>query len=412
MRILSGNFSWKGKVQIKNFLAVLCVIVSSHGGVGDISLRVKQDRPFLSWSNTNGLEFQLLRSANLPGEWDSIVRLTGDAREIRWLDESNAPGQSFYRWEIEDPDARVHKLQSALNRACRAAAVPGAVAAVITTNGIWVGTSGVSDKAIGTQIEPQMRFGIGSLSKSMVAATILQLEDEGRLSIEDPLKKWVHDFPHVTNTITLRQLLNHTSGVYDLTDSWDWYHDTIANPGQRFTVEELWKYIQEPYFAPGTAFHYSNTGYIILGLVIEAVTGRRVTEEYRRRFIEPLGLTSVYMERQSRAPATWFTPTAISIRRGPFWILRIFHELRTVRSIGPPEDCSPMCSIPHVGSRRSGAANCFRTKRCKRCWCGILSRDQNDTGSQSGRSRQHAVNSSCIAGIFRVSAAMPGIRPH
>jgi D-alanyl-D-alanine carboxypeptidase len=227
--------------------------------------------------------------------WETVAYVTGDPQELRWTDES-APGEgSFYRWRIEDPQARTHRLQAALNRARLTAGARGAIAAVLTTNGLWVGTSGVSDSTTRAQVEPQMRFGIGSISKTFVAATVLQLVEEGRLSLDDPLRNWLPDIAHITNTISIRQLLDHTSGVYDYFDSWDWYYDAIERPERAITTEELLEYSEPGYFPPGTGFHYSNTGYLLLGMIIEKATGRTVLEEYKARFIQPLRLQSVYL---------------------------------------------------------------------------------------------------------------------
>lgn len=265
-------------------------------GQNALQLVPHQNGPALQWPNTNGVQFQLLRSSTLfPAEWNALTDLTGDGKELRWTDESAGGANQFYRWRIERPESRSHKFQTALNSARSMAGARGAIAAILSTNGIWIGTSGVSDSTSRAQVEPQMRFGIGSITKTFVAATILQLADEKRLSLDDPLARWVPEVPKVTNTITIRQLLDHTSGVYDFFDSSEWYDRVVANPGDRITTAQVLRYIDKPYFPPGTAFHYSNTGYLLLGLVIEHASGRELMEEFRERFFRPLGLRSFYL---------------------------------------------------------------------------------------------------------------------
>lgn len=283
---------------------------------GSIQINWHQGHPRLRWNNTNGSVFQLLGSPQLEGSQETrAVILTGDARELRWVDESAASAQRFYRWQIVNDAPSVRRWQTTLNQVRTAAAVTGAAAAILTTNGMWVGTSGYSDRITRAQIEPQMRFCMGSISKSFVAATLLQLAEEGRLTLEDSLGKWLPDFPQVPRAITLRQVLDHTSGLYDFVDSQQWERRSLSRPGDPVTLDELFGYIGEPYFAPGTAFHYSNTGYLLLGLVIEKAAGRSVMEAYRERFIEPLGLSSIYLRNvesptgESPHPYSYFNPS-------------------------------------------------------------------------------------------------------
>jgi D-alanyl-D-alanine carboxypeptidase len=141
-----------------------------------------------------------------------------------------------------------------------------------------------------------MRFGIGSLSKSFVAAAILQLRDEGKLSLEDTVGQWLPALPNVTNTITIRQLLNHTSGLYNYTENQDWLNSMIEDPDHRYAVLDVFSYVGKPYASPGKVYHYSNTGYLLLGLIIEAASGQSLMTEYRKRFLAPLNLRSAYLE--------------------------------------------------------------------------------------------------------------------
>ncbi|MCW5559810.1 MAG: beta-lactamase family protein [Verrucomicrobiae bacterium] len=317
LRRFAGSLGSGFPVALVLGLATLLLpLLASAAEAGSIQIAWHQGHPRLRWNNTTGSAFQLWSSPELAGSQEShAVFITSDAREVRWVDESPDPAQRFYRWQTANEAPAANQWQAALNQIRTTAVVAGATAAIITSNGVWVGTSGYADRVARTQTEPQMRFCVGGISKSFAAATLLQLAEEGRLSLDDPLKKWLPDFLHVPNTITLRQVLDHTSGIYDYFDSADWEQRMLARPGDPLTLEELFAYVGDPYFSPGIAFHYSSTGYLLLGLVIEKVTGHRVMEEYRQRFIKPLGLSSIYMRQAEPAtgdsphPYSYFNPS-------------------------------------------------------------------------------------------------------
>jgi len=105
------------------------------------------------------------------------------------------------------------RLQRVLDTSLQKHDVRGASAAVVFPDGdIWLGTSGLSHESVA--MDPGMFVFVGSITKNVVAALTLKLAEEGRLSLEDPLSRWLPDYPHVDGAITLRQLLNHTSGLY------------------------------------------------------------------------------------------------------------------------------------------------------------------------------------------------------
>jgi D-alanyl-D-alanine carboxypeptidase len=162
------------------------------------------------------------------------------------------------------------------------------------------GTSGVAYVATGAAIDPAGYFRMGSNTKTFVAVVVLQLVGEGRLGLDDPVEKFL---PGVVagngndgRAVTVRQLLNHTSGLHDYTDDLVAEIDSTAAyqkiQFKEFTREQLIAQAMSspPYFAPGQGWNYSNTNYVLAGLVIEKLTGHPWGTEVRNRILRPLGL--------------------------------------------------------------------------------------------------------------------------
>lgn len=177
---------------------------------------------------------------------------------------------------------------------------PGIAAEVRDGHERWYGSAGAADTETGRQREPQERFRIGSATKAFTAAVVLQLVGEGRLSLDDTVEKWLPGL--VQNTITIRQLLNHTSGIFNygndpeffklgMGDAWFEHRYDVHTP------EELVKIglRNPPSFEPGQGFGYSNTNYFLAAMIVEKLTGRPLAEELDSRIIRPLGLSGTYL---------------------------------------------------------------------------------------------------------------------
>lgn len=187
------------------------------------------------------------------------------------------------------------ELATTLDAAARAsfgqASTPGAVVGVSSPEGTWTAAYGVAAPATGEPMEVGVRTRIGSVTKPFTATLILQLAEEGQLSLEDPIADYVQGIPNGED-ITLRHLADMTSGVASYTRSTAFTDRFFADPETAFTPEELVAVgvSESPLFAPGEQFDYSNTNYILLGLVIEQVTGQSVGEVLEERIFDPLGL--------------------------------------------------------------------------------------------------------------------------
>jgi len=193
------------------------------------------------------------------------------------------------------------KLQTALDERLRRCDVRGAsVAVVLPDSTIWRGASGVSHPAV--NMSPDMAFAIGSITKNMVATLVLQLAEEGKLSLEDPIGKWLPSYPHVNPAITIRQMLNHTSGLFMFWENEQLWDDLIRYRTKHFTPEEVLGYLKEPQFRPGEGYHYSNTGYLLAAMIITRATGSTLAAEMRKRFWEPLALRSARLPLEEPCP--------------------------------------------------------------------------------------------------------------
>jgi D-alanyl-D-alanine carboxypeptidase len=166
--------------------------------------------------------------------------------------------------------------------------------------GTWTGASGVRSIETNTAARPNDKFRGGSIMKPFASVVILQLVEEGRLSLDDPMTKVlpasVADKFTNSGRITVRMLLNHTAGIPEWLGEAQ-INEIGANPTKIWKVEEYLDLAaaQEPYFEPGEGLIYSNTDYNLLGLVIEQATGSTWREEVRERIIEELNLENTLL---------------------------------------------------------------------------------------------------------------------
>ncbi|MCC8246098.1 serine hydrolase domain-containing protein [Saccharothrix luteola] len=208
--------------------------------------------------------------------------------------------------------------QAVLDR-YQAQAGPGAAVDAGDDAQAWTLTSGTAEIGRHRPITSTEHFRIGSQTKTFTAAVVLQLVDEGRVVMDAPIGRYL---PGVVtgnydgDVITVRRLLPHTSGmVRDV-------RDAAANPDGSYAPAELVRSaMDEPaQFAPGAGLGYSNVGFLVLGLLVERVTGRSVRDAITERVITPLGLTSTsFPAPGTRAPADPYLPGYVGGRVGPFF---------------------------------------------------------------------------------------------
>lgn len=171
--------------------------------------------------------------------------------------------------------------------------IPGATVAVVRRGDVlYVGTFGLADVESHTPVTDSTVFEIGSVTKQFAAAVTLQLVEEGALELDTPIHAFLDWLPGEWRGVTVRQLLNHTSGIPD--------YEAIAGYGiydRRATAQEIVAIAQSRVvdFPPGSGFEYSNTGYYLLGLILESVEGRPLGRILERRIFTPLGMASTRM---------------------------------------------------------------------------------------------------------------------
>ena len=193
------------------------------------------------------------------------------------------------------------KLQNVLDNGIEKYDVNGVSAAIIfSENKKWTGTSGISHDTV--TIKPNMPFMIGSTTKNIVAALTLKLVEQGKLSLEDPLSKWLPEYPHVNSDITIRQLLNHSSGIYMFWSNKKIWADLEKDKSKIYTAEEVLTYIKEPYFEPGEGFRYSNTNYLLMAMIITKATNSTLSSELKKHFWQPLNINSASLSMEEKFP--------------------------------------------------------------------------------------------------------------
>jgi D-alanyl-D-alanine carboxypeptidase len=189
-----------------------------------------------------------------------------------------------------------------------AAGAPDAIGAVITTNGQWAGAAGV-DGPNGRAADPADMFNVASTSKTVLAALVLRLAQDGRMDLDAPLSTYLGDVPVDANGATVRQALGMRSGITDTPSAIQ--AEARADCSHVWSRTEMLRSIPSPNGTPGTTIQYSNPTYKLLGLAAERVTGKPLETAYQELEFGPMGVTGVLEQNQTHAtPKPWALPIA------------------------------------------------------------------------------------------------------
>jgi D-alanyl-D-alanine carboxypeptidase len=190
------------------------------------------------------------------------------------------------------PPAKRAAIDAALGKAFEASKAPGVVVGIwIPGEGSYVATRGVSDTKTGQPIRIEDHFRIGSITKTFTATLLLILADEKRLGLDDPVSKYVAWVPN-GDRITLRMLADMTSGLHNYTEDDAWVKTAFSDFKRVWTPRELVDVgiKHPPDFPPGKGWHYSNTNYVLLGMILERVTGKKIQDSFDEKLFKPLKL--------------------------------------------------------------------------------------------------------------------------
>lgn len=213
---------------------------------------------------------------------------------------------------VFDPELS-NVLQQALEQAARDQGADSVSASLyISDRCYWEGATGTTTQDPGLRVEPDTLYAFGSVAKTFVAAIVLQLVEENALGLDDTLGTWVGEHRTIDPTITIRQLLNHSSGLQDYMASRRFWSAVRADPDRIWSPEDVLTYVRPPTAPPGDGTLYSNTNYTLLGLIIEAVTGKPVERELETRITGPLNLRTTSLRKGKVDPQRWSNSIAPS----------------------------------------------------------------------------------------------------
>jgi len=187
------------------------------------------------------------------------------------------------------------ELQNKLDSIRMASNLKGISASVIYPGmGIWKGVTGISH--IGTPIASDMLFGIASNTKLFTAVLLLKLAQNNIIQLDDSLHQYLPAFEYIDSNITIRQLLNHTSGLDDVTSVPGYPDSMFTNPNRVFTASELMTWARPPLFPAGTSWNYCNTNYLLAAMIAESATGLSYSQLLRDSILTPLQLDSTFLD--------------------------------------------------------------------------------------------------------------------
>jgi D-alanyl-D-alanine carboxypeptidase len=208
---------------------------------------------------------------------------------------------SITRPRLAPPTRRA--LQARLDRLRERYGIPGISVAIVLPDGsTWSGVSGLADVETDTAVTRSTSFALASVSKTFTAALILALAEDGKIDLDAPVRRYLPDLKKVSVKVRVRNLLDHTSGLRDYFFHPSIDHLLLTRPDRRWTAAQAMKYVGPAYFEAGKGWHYSNTNYLVLGMLAEKVGRAPLADQMRQRFLRPLGLDHVWYQPEDRLP--------------------------------------------------------------------------------------------------------------
>lgn len=201
---------------------------------------------------------------------------------------------------IELTPAQRAQIKTAIETMQKQMAIKGVSAAVITANEAFTAVAGES--FAGRPINADMVFGIGSVTKTLTSTTLMRMQQDALIDLDDPISKWIPSNPNIDPSITVRQLLGHRSGLADYSMAQEYRAAVLANANRVFKPEELFPFIKEPLAKRGTVFNYCNTNYLLAGMIISKITDQGAGDAYRKYIFDGLQMDSTYMGVEDSIP--------------------------------------------------------------------------------------------------------------
>ena len=257
----------------KDMLTKALIASSAAGNLANARLLVENGADFNQTNNVGLTAYQ-------------VAAIKGRDKIMEYLKEKGA--------KTDIPMPPLDKFVDNIFKNAQSGAVPG-VAVLITKNGktIYERSFGYADIGNKVPVTSDTKFRIGSITKQFVASAILKLQEEGKVNVNDKLSKYLPDFPRA-DEVTIHRLLTHTSGIHSYTNRPDFLKYTTLYIKPASLIDTIKAY---PYdFNPGERYLYNNSGFFILGYLVEKISGKSLNEYLTENFFKPLGMnnTGIY----------------------------------------------------------------------------------------------------------------------
>lgn len=202
----------------------------------------------------------------------------------------------FFSYSNSFSQTLPEKLDAVTDSLMTATKIPGMIVSLVCGDFQWEKAKGFADVNGNVPMTLNKTFRIGSVTKTFTITALLQLVDEGLVNLDDPVNKYFEGIPN-GDRVTVRMLADMTSGIFNYSETQEFEDSLINTPHKIWKSEELLEmaFRNPVYFEPGTEFHYSNTNTIIIGMLIEKLTGKSLSQNMYDRIVNPLGLKNTYV---------------------------------------------------------------------------------------------------------------------